>query len=172
MIRGEKPFISCGFTVETRGFAKSGLRQEMSTGNTVHEVRLTRGASLTGKVLQEGKPVANAGIGITGVKADVFNASYYVATDDRGQFSFANIPPNRDYYLFGIMKSLKDRGSLSLRRVHVDGDGSVKDVGDLNLKPGCTVAGTVRLRNGEPAPKNCVVTLCLTVMTPPPAGES
>lgn len=171
VIRGEKPFMSCGFTVEARGFAKSGLQQEVPTGNTVHEVTLSKGAALRGRLLKDGKSVANAGVGITAVKANAYNGSFYATTDDQGRFSFAHIPANRNYYLFGIMKSLQNRGALPLWHVHVGSNGSVQEIGDLSLAPGYTVAGIVRWSDGKPAPPNCCLTLCLTVMTPPPVGQ-
>lgn len=172
VIHGQSNFISCDLTVEASGFAPSGEQSEVSTGNIVHEFRLTKGAYLKGRLLKYGKPVANAGIGISGIKADWMNGNFSVVTDGEGRFSFENIPPDRDYYLFGIMRSLKDRGALPLRHVQVGKAGSIQDVGDLNLEPAFTVSGTVRLSDGQPAPAGSIVTLCRTVMTPPSNGES
>ncbi len=164
VVHGQSNFISCNLEVEARGFAPSGETAELSTGSTVHEVRLTEGAYLKGRLLKDGKPVANAGIGISSVKY-AGGPDFSVVTDGEGRFSFANIYPDTEYYLYGIMRSLKDRGTLSVRQVQAGADGSIQDVGDLNLEPAYTVTGTLRWRDGKPAPANTLIDLVR--MVPP-----
>ena len=93
-------------------------------------------------------------MGICG--ADRISGNYVgdfsVGTDDNGKFLFVNLPPNRDYYLYAYMSSLGDRGAVLARPVHVDGDGTTLDAGDVQVQPRLKLAGRVRLTDGKPVP--------------------
>jgi hypothetical protein len=76
------------------------------------EYVLSQGASITGRLLTDGKPVPDAGIGIYGVKGGGFLNSFSVVTDGNGQFTFSGLPANEEFYLFSIMRSLRELGAL------------------------------------------------------------
>jgi beta-lactamase regulating signal transducer with metallopeptidase domain/HEAT repeat protein len=140
-------------------------------GDIVREPRLSEGAFLKGRLLKEGKPVANADIRIAGVNPLSFPREYSAATDSDGRFSFEHIPMHRDYYLYGTMRSLKDRGALSIRRVWTGENGSTNDLGALNLEPAYIVEGRVNMTDGKPVPADCSFTLSRAVVTPQTGGN-
>ena len=146
-------FIAAEGAVEAPGFA-TGLFVGWDPGNTVHELTLTEGASLRGRLLQAGNPVADAEIRLDRFGAESGSPlwSSTALTDNQGRFSFAHLPPNRSCRLRGLMGSLADRGAVPVRRVEVHGNGSTNDLGDLNLEPAFKVEGQIRLADGKPIP--------------------
>ncbi|HUS36539.1 MAG TPA: hypothetical protein VM680_14400, partial [Verrucomicrobiae bacterium] len=56
-------------------------------------------------------------------------------------FRIANVPPKRDYYLFGYMHSFADKGALPSRRITALADGSVLDLGELKVEPAYILEG-------------------------------
>jgi hypothetical protein len=139
--------------VEARGFARGRFR-ELRPGLKRHELAVAEGASLTGRLLHNGKPLNDVSVGVVGAdrSADKFVGSSEVATSADGKFLFVNLPPNRDYDLYALMSSLKGLGALPGRKIHVKGDGSLASAGDLSLVPGRRLAGEVRLSDGNPIP--------------------
>jgi peroxiredoxin/protocatechuate 3,4-dioxygenase beta subunit len=152
-INGEKSFDAVGVEVEARGYAK-GIFKPLGTGEKVHELKLTEGASVKGRLLKDGKPVAGVELGVSGVEreAGIYVGDFSVGTDKDGKFLFVNLPPNRDYHVYARMASLRDRGALPAVQKHVGEDGSVSDAGDLQLVPGFKLAGQIRLTDGKPVP--------------------
>ena len=73
-------------------------------------------------------------------------------TDRDGRFAFANIPPMQDWYLYGLMDSLKGSGSIPVRTVKTGAHGSTLDVGDIEVQPGYRLTGRLVLADGKPVP--------------------
>ena len=161
VINGQTAFDAAGVDVVTRGFAKR-VFQKLTTGDTRHELKLTEGVMLKGRVVKDGKPHRGVEIGVAGTerRAEIFVGDFSVATDQNGEFLFVNLPPNTAYTLYGVMKSMSERGdSITSRGVRTKDDGSSLDVGELAAKPGFTVAGQIRLTDGKPLPANTRVLL-------------
>jgi thiol-disulfide isomerase/thioredoxin len=160
VIRGTEPFTAVGVDVEARTYAKR-VYQRLATGETVHELKLTEGVSVEGRLVKDGKPVPHAEVGIAGAdrNSEIFVGDYSVATDDEGRFLFVNLPPRTGYFLYGRMKSLASRGSVPARRVQTQDDGSALEAGDLKLEPSFTVAGEIRLTDGGRIPPKTRVML-------------
>lgn len=160
VINGQDAFDAAGVDVVARGFAK-GIFQRLETGGKVHELKLAAGASIKGRVLKDGKPLAGVEIGVSGTErnSEIYVGNYSVATDAEGRFLFVNLPAKTSYQLYGLMKSLTEHGSIPARVVRLGNDGDTFDAGELTVTPGFTLAGELRLKDGKPVPANTRVLL-------------
>lgn len=160
IINSSRSFDAAGVDVEARGFAKA-IFQSLAAGDTEHTLKLTEGATLKGRVVKDGQPMAGVEIGVAGAdrNSEVFVGDFSVATDADGNFLLANLPPHTRYFLYGLMKSLGDRGCIPARSVQLNEDGSTLNVGDVDVKPGFVVAGKISLRDGKPIPPKTRVLL-------------
>ena len=152
------PFTAAEGAVEAAGFA-TGLFENWKPTAEIHELTLVEGASLRGRLLSDGIPIANAV-----VRLDNFGAEsgsdfwhYSTSTDPQGQFLFAHLPTNRTCTLYGTMESLA--GGLARRRVAIGANGSTNDLGDVKLNPSYNVDGRIRLSDGKPVPAASRLTL-------------
>jgi len=100
VVHGETPFTAAEGAVEAAGFSKA-LFEGWEPGDTVHELTLTEGAAFKGRLLQAGKPVANAEILIQNFGAESGSSvwHYFARTDSDGRFTFTHLPPNRSFSL-------------------------------------------------------------------------
>jgi protocatechuate 3,4-dioxygenase beta subunit/peroxiredoxin len=153
LITSRKPFESAGVDVEARGFAK-GIFQNLATGGELHTLKLTPGATLQGRILDHGKPLAGVEMNVSGAnrEASVFIGDFSIATDADGKFLFANLPPQSEYVLCGTMDSLGARGCIPAKNVRSGADGETTDLGDLEVQPAFVLAGQIRLTDGKPVP--------------------
>lgn len=160
VVHGQTPFTDAGGAIEAPGFA-TGLFEHWTTGDTNHELILTEGAAFKGRLLQAGKPVANAEISLDdfGAESGSWAWACSVLTDNHGRFSFEHLPPNHAFVLLGKMETLASRGVLPERVEQVHEDGSMNDIGDLNLEPAFKVEGEIRLTDGKPIPANARILL-------------
>ena len=83
-----------------------------------------------------------------------FLGALEIGTNAQGRFSFLNVAPEDDYYVYGLMPSLKDKGAVPVKPVRVGADLAIIDVGDLTLEVGHTISGRVILADGKPVPAN------------------
>jgi hypothetical protein len=115
---------------------------------------MTVGATVTGRLLCDGKPVPGAAAGLmqTNRSADTFLGSMVIGTQPDGRFTFLNVFPGDDYSIYGLMESFKDGGAAAARRIHVAGEGVTTDIGDLPVTKGHRIKGRVLLSDGKPIP--------------------
>ena len=153
LITSRKPFDAAGVDVEARGLAK-GIFQNLATGAEVHTLKLTEGATLKGRVVQNGKPLAGVEMNVSGANREcsVFVGDFSIATDADGKFLFANLPPRTEYVLCGTMDSLGARGCIPAKNVRAGDDSESSDVGDVEVRPAFVLAGQIRLTDGKPLP--------------------
>ncbi|HUS34851.1 MAG TPA: carboxypeptidase-like regulatory domain-containing protein, partial [Verrucomicrobiae bacterium] len=132
VVHAKSPFLAATVTAEAPGYAK-GVFTELTTGGTVHPLSLLEGVSVIGTVLKDSEPVAGVKVGISDTDrfSKIFTVDLSGTTDAKGRFRIANVPPKRDYYLFGYMHSFADKGALPSRRITALADGSVLDLGEL-----------------------------------------
>ena len=105
------------------------------TGAKEAELRLETGAIVGGRLLKDGQPVAGASVGLAQCDrgAGHFLGEMTIGTNAEGKFQFTFVPPNDDFYIYTIMTSMKQGGSLPLRRVTVGKSNSLIDLGDQAL---------------------------------------
>jgi beta-lactamase regulating signal transducer with metallopeptidase domain/uncharacterized GH25 family protein len=160
VINAEDKFDAIGVDVEAHGFAK-GVFQSLATGGEIHELKLTEGATVKGRLVKEGQPLAGVDICISDDdrRAEAYAGNFSVGTDKDGRFAFINVPPDRDYVVTATMDSLGPRGFTPGAQVRTGGDGSIADAGDVKVFRGFTVAGKIRLTDGQPIPLKTEVML-------------
>lgn len=153
LITSRTPFAAAGVDVEARKFAK-GIFQHLTTGGEIHTLKLTEGATLAGRVVQNGKPLAGVEVNVSGAnrESSVYIGDFSIATDANGKFLFANLPPQTEYVLCGTMDSLGERGCIPAKNVRLNDDGQTIDAGDLAIQPAFVLAGQIRLTDGTPLP--------------------
>ena len=81
-----------------------------------------------------------------------FTGNFDIGTDSEGRFAFMNLPPNTDYFIYGLMDSLHRYGAIPIRNFHAGADGTTFDAGDLIVEPACRVAGRVECSDGHKVP--------------------
>ena len=152
LLTAKDPNMTLWVTVRARGLAPCHYRS-LSAGSPIHEIRLSRGCNIKGRVVQD-NPMEGATIGV--VQKDrrlgVFFGEYTTGLRKNGRFRINNLPPDTDYYVYGKMESFQGRGAVSLRQFKTGGDGSEVDVGELTLEHGHEVTGRVVLSDGESIP--------------------
>ena len=155
LITGNPGDLGYGIEVEAAGFPKKIVKL-LPTGGKVHEIRLTEGATVRGRILKQGAPVPGIAVGL--VQCDTglgFVGAYHIATDHEGRYTFLNVHPNDEYFVFTTMGgAVRFGGILPIKRITVGADGTIKDAGDGRLDATFhTVAGRVILTDGKPVPK-------------------
>src|SRR5688572_3459206 len=157
-INSTEPFDAVGVDVEAAGLAK-GIFQKLATGGEVHKLKLNEGVTVKGKVIRDGKPLAGVEMGIAGAerRSEIFVGDFTVATDTNGAFLFPNLPAHTDYFVYGRMKSLGEKGSIPSRRVKTQDIGATLDVGDLAVQPAFRLEGVVRLTDSNSIPEKTQV---------------
>ena len=155
LITGNPGDLGYDLKVKARGFTKR-LVDLLPTGEKMHEIQLTEGATVRGRILKDGKPVGGIAVGL--VQCDLghlqFVGPYRIATDAAGRYTLANVHPNDDYFVFTPMsEAVGFNGILPLQRVTVGADGSDNDVGDLSLAlTFYRLSGRVILTDGKAVP--------------------
>jgi hypothetical protein len=163
--------------ISARGFARRNIFM-LPSGPKVHEIRLERGLTVTGRVLKDGKPVPGIGLGLCQQDrgAGRFFGDFKISTDSGGTFSFPNLPTKafqptgqpdspaapagpEKYFLYGLMDSCKTHGALPIRAIEATKDGDVIDIKEWSFQPGVRVSGRVELADGKPVPKQTRVFL-------------
>lgn len=154
-LSSQKPFDAMNLQIEARGFARRNF-QEMRPGPVRHELAITEGALLSGRVLREGKPVNGVSLGVVSVDRTLgnFTGEFQIGTKEDGKFHFLNLPPDREYQLYGVTDSFRELGALPARTIRVKGDGSSNDAGDLSVVPGRRLAGQVTLSDSKSIPEH------------------
>jgi hypothetical protein len=160
LITGNEGDLAYDLEIESRNFAKR-LIELVPTGETVQEITLTEGATVTGRILLDGKPAAGVVVGLSQSdrSAGKFVGAYTIATNGEGCFAFANVHPNDRYYRYTLMSGTQGRGGVRVEVLDVGGDGTVKNAGDLSLKPAHQVAGQILVTDGMPVPPSTQIYL-------------
>jgi hypothetical protein len=150
----EKKFDWMTIRVDAPGFARKKFFNLGSEKE--HELKLSDGAIVTGRITKDGKPVKGLGVGLVSVdRSENFTGNYDTYTNEDGRFGFLNVPPYQMYYVYSLMDSGKNDNLIApLRRVRVTAGGTRKDLGDLPLSPGVRLNGRVILSDGKPVPPN------------------
>lgn len=153
LITAKNPFATMDVEVTARMYAKKSFRK-LAGGMERHDLTVTPGASLRGRVLWNGQPLAGVSVGVSGVQRDILRylGHYEIATDARGNFNFLNLPPDGDFQIYTLMSSVAEHGAAPIHQIHTGKDGESTEAGDLLVLPAHRLAGRVVLADGQPVP--------------------
>jgi hypothetical protein len=119
--------------VEARGMAPK-LFNHLLAGNERHSLTMTEGATVRGRLVENGKPVANAEIGLIarehgiGAELKLIGSPYEIriGTETDGTFVITNVPAPADWYV-----SLAGQGGIECA---TKTDREDVDIGDIKKK--------------------------------------
>ncbi len=153
LITAKNPFEMMTVKVTARIYADKNFNK-LASGAARHELVMTEGAALTGRVLLDGKPLAGVSVGVSAVEraAGSYLGHFEVGTGDHGNFVFVNLPPDGDFQIYTLMGTMKKIGEVPPQRIHTGKDGETTDAGDLVVGPAHRLAGRVVLADGQPVP--------------------
>jgi uncharacterized GH25 family protein len=153
LITAKNPFEMMTVKVTARIYADKNFNK-LASGAARHELVMTEGAALTGRVLLDGKPLAGVSVGVSAVEraAGSYLGHFEVGTGDHGNFVFVNLPPDGDFQIYTLMDTMKKIGEVPPQRIHTGKDGETTDAGDLVVGPAHRLAGRVVLADGQPVP--------------------
>jgi hypothetical protein len=173
---GRAPVAGLYLEVKPRGMAPK--LYTAAVGRERQEIRVSDGATVHGRLVSRGKPVANAELVMLTLNRG--NSAPYsplhIGTDDKGRFSITNVPIGRVWSLAGNAESLATPGVTETRFVATNRDGETVNVGDIEVKPGFSLAGRVVLSDGKPIPADMRLSLYTDrgdnrTVTLPPDGK-
>jgi len=149
----EEPDLTLSIKVEARGLAPENFRA-LTAGETVHELHLGYGVTVSGTVEKDGQPVPGILMGIvqTDRGSGTFLGEIEIATDDKGRFSFTNVPPNDEFAVYGQLNDGAAVGAFPVKLLRTKDDESIVDAGVLTVEPGHRLSGRVVLSDGKPLP--------------------
>lgn len=153
LITAKNPFDMMTVKVEARQFAPKSFNK-LPSGSAANELKMTEGSTLTGQVLLNGKPLQGVAVGISGAEraAGSYLGHFEVGTGSNGAFAFVNLPPDADFYIYGVMSTMKQYGAIPLQKIHTGKDGETTQAGNLAVGPAHRLSGRVVLSDGQPIP--------------------
>jgi thiol-disulfide isomerase/thioredoxin len=117
-------------------------------------LKLGVGAVVSGRLVRDGKPVANAPVGLWQVERtmDRYLGIPMTKTGPDGRFRFEHAPGEEEFHAYAETGKLPDHGAVVPRPFKTGGDGSSIDLGDIPVVPGRTLAGRVVFSDGKAIP--------------------
>jgi RNA polymerase sigma factor (sigma-70 family) len=117
-------------------------------------LKLGIGATVTGRVLRNGKPVAGVPMSIHQLARGMDNylGSLTAKTDAEGRFRIEHAYTEQEFRAYTATASLADHGAINPVTVKTGGDGTSVDLGDLKVLPGLKIAGRVVFSDGKAVP--------------------
>jgi protocatechuate 3,4-dioxygenase beta subunit len=161
------PFEAMVLQVEARGKAPK-IATNLATGTERHSITVTDGALIRGRLVQDGKPVPSAEVGLVarerGWAANLKLVGYplpevRIGTNEDGTFAITNVPPGVEWYVYGKMESLAARGGAPVVECTTKRDGEEIDLGDLSIAPALRLRGKVVLSDGKAIPAGMRITI-------------
>ncbi|MFZ0640633.1 MAG: carboxypeptidase-like regulatory domain-containing protein [Candidatus Acidiferrales bacterium] len=147
-------------SVDARGTAPAFA--VISAGLERHRITVTDGATVRGRLVQDGKPVGDAEVGLMargGGFDDDLNPvgnPYYdelrIGTQPDGSFVIPNVPTPENWYIYAKMESVATRGATGNIECATKHDDELVGLGDLQIMPAYYLRGRVVLSDGKPIP--------------------
>jgi hypothetical protein len=147
-------------SVSARGMASKLFTEP--TGADRKTMTVEEGATVRGRLMENGKPVANAEVGLIS-HSRRSGASYpeiRIGTQEDGTFAITNVPAGRVWLVYPKMDSLSARG-LGAGAVDCEtkDNGQEVSVGDIPVTAAHKLSGKVVLTDGKPIPEGMRMTL-------------
>jgi hypothetical protein len=162
-----EPADSLFLLVEARGMAPKFFDRVLMGGNR-QTLTVVDGATVSGRLVQAGKPVGGAQLGLIArnralspnpaIMGHPFT-EIRIGTNPDGVFTITNVPAGVEWYLYGKMESLQSRGATPLIECRTANDGDEIEMGDIPIDRGFSVRGQVVLSDGKPIPDGMTATI-------------
>ena len=153
--------------IEARAMAPKFIA--MNTGPERHFVVLSEGATITGRLVANGKPVSHAEIGLIAKHMGGFADNLSVTGDPYdemrigtrldGSFTITNVPVRVNWYLYAKMDSVSNQGATNPVEVKTTSDRQYVIAKDLVLRPGYRLKGEILLGDKKRIPDGMRVTI-------------
>ena len=144
-------------SVEAR--AKAETFTVLPAGREPQAITVSEGATIRGRLVQDGAPVGGAEIGLSGRPGGGYGRNLKVignpadeiriGTQTDGTFAITNVPPAKDWYIYAKMESIAGRGASGALECATKHDKEIVDVGDLQIKAAYRLRGRVVLSDGK-----------------------
>ena len=142
--------------VEARGMATKLIA--VPTGAERETITVSDGALIRGRLVNHGKPVAGAEVGLIaqnrggfGDKLKVLGNPYEeirIGTQQDGSFVITNVPTPVDWYVYGKMEAIAALGATDPVKCATTRDSEEVNVGDIQIIPGHRLRGRITLSDG------------------------
>jgi hypothetical protein len=163
----EKPAKRILVTVESRMLALRFMT--LFTGPQRQKIELEKGATVKGRLVQDGKPVADAEIGLVGQERGGFGPALTVVgdpypeirvgTQQDGTFMISDVPTGVQWFVYAKMESVDTRGASEPKACITTRPSEMVDVGEISLRTGYRLEGRVVLSDGKSIPDGMRVIL-------------
>lgn len=125
-------------------------------------ITVTEGATIRGRLVHNGKPVAQTEVAVV-PHSRTMNKKFpevRIGTGDDGRFAITNIPPRRIWFAYAKMESLAQHGlSAEIIECATNADGQDVNVGDILVKRGYSLRGRVVLIDKKQIPSDMRISL-------------
>jgi hypothetical protein len=161
------PPVKILVAVEARGMAEAfGL---VHAGLERPKITVTDGAIVRGRLVQNGKPIGGAEVGLIGnprggwgANLKMIGSPYQeirIGTRPDGTFEIDNVPVPGNWYVYAKMESVANRGATGNAACATKRNDEVVSLADLRLKPAYHLGGRVALSDGKPIANGMRVTI-------------
>jgi hypothetical protein len=155
-----EPIAKMALTVQPRAMAPKFAI--LAGGSERQTVTVFDGAVVRGRLIENGKPVANAEIGLNPKEAWsgganlTIHGSFYrettIGTRDDGTFVFTNVPTPDEWNVYGKMESIASGGATDPIACATNNDHQEINLGDMLIRRAYRIRGQVTLNDGKTIP--------------------
>jgi hypothetical protein len=155
-----KANVQIDIRVTGRGIAPTNFPLQ-AVGDQVNEMTVGPGATITGRIVKDGKGVPNLPVKLQQKNRGVENyvGGAETVTDADGKFVAHDLKPDDDYYACATMKGLAGIGAMDLNDCRTGEPGTSTDAGDLTVEKGLHVTGQIFCSDGKRVPPGSKVRL-------------
>ena len=153
--------------VEARGMATKFAA--LPSGAKRQTITIFDGAAIRGRLLNQGKPVAGAEIGLIAEERGGFRDNLKIVgnpypevrigTQGDGSFLIPNVPVPVVWYVYAKMESIASLGAVNPVETSTVRDGELLKVDDLEIVPGHQLRGRITLSDGARIPDGMRITI-------------
>ena len=158
----DRSYRGVDLEVMSSGFAGTSVPL-LTPGSKPHTITVPLGARVTGRLLDDGKPVAGVQVAIVQLDRNAgihFIKAVGSTTDGAGKFVFENLPASQKYAIFSNVSNNSPASPvLATRTLTVPADGDSRDLGTLPAMPPLTLSGRLVMPDGAKVPPQTKVSL-------------
>lgn len=139
-----EPTVKMLLMVEPRAMAPKSVI--LPTGSERQTVTVSDGALVRGRLVDNGKPVGGAEIGLSprqawrGMANLTISGSFYnevpIGTQEDGTFAITNVPAPEEWNVYGKMESIASRGATDPVAIATTHDNQEVNLGDIQIRRG------------------------------------